>query len=78
MQNQEIIQIIENLKGRRDYEERKALKLGFTSLYSYFEDKLYKEKEKQKLKKKKQKKLKLIQYLKIQKKPVVVAKITLP
>ena len=43
MQNQEIIQIIENLKGRRDYEEKKALKLGFTSLYSYFEDKLFKQ-----------------------------------
>ena len=45
MQNQEIIQIIENLKGRREYEEKKALKLGFTSLYSYFEDKLFKQKE---------------------------------
>ena len=45
MQNQEIIQIIENLKGRREYEEKKALKLGFTSLYSYFEDKLYKQEE---------------------------------
>ena len=45
MQNQEIIKIIENLKGRRDYEEKKALKLGFTSLYSYFEDKLYKQEE---------------------------------
>ena len=45
MQNPEIIQIIENLKGRRDYEEKKALKLGFTSLYSYFEDKLYKREE---------------------------------
>jgi flagellin-specific chaperone FliS len=43
MQNQEIIQIIENLKGRREYEEKKALKLGFTSLYSYFEDKLFKQ-----------------------------------
>ena len=42
MQNQEIIQIIENLKGRRDYEEKKALKLGFTSLYSYLEDKFSK------------------------------------
>ena len=52
MQNQEIIQIIENLKGRRDYEEKKALKLGFTSLYSYFEDKLYKQKEKVEVKKK--------------------------
>ena len=43
MQNQEIIQIIENLKGRRDYEEKKALKLVFTSLYSYYEDKFSKQ-----------------------------------
>ena len=43
MQNQEIIQIIENLKGRRNYEEKKASKLGFTSLYAYFEDKILKE-----------------------------------
>ena len=45
MQNQEIIQIIENLKGRRDYEEKKALKLGFTSLYSYYENKFSKQEE---------------------------------
>jgi len=45
MQNQEIIKIIENLKGRKDYEEKKALKLGFTSLYSYFEDKFSKQEE---------------------------------
>ena len=45
MQNKEIIQKIENLKGRRNYEEKKALKLGFTSLYSYFEDKLFKQEE---------------------------------
>ena len=45
MQNQEIIQIIKNFKGRREYEEKKALKLGFTSLYSYFEDKLFKQEE---------------------------------
>ena len=44
MQNQEIIQIIENLKGRRNYEEKKASKLGFNSLYAYFEDKILKEK----------------------------------
>ena len=44
MQNQEIIKIIENLKGRRGYEEKKASKLGFTSLYAYFEDKILKEK----------------------------------
>ena len=45
MQNQEIIKIIENLKGRRGYEEKKALKLGFSSLYAYFEDKILKEKK---------------------------------
>ena len=44
MQNQEIIKIIENLKGRRDYEQKKATKLGFSSLYEYFEDKILKEK----------------------------------
>ena len=45
MQNQEILEIIENLKGRRNYEEKKASKLGFSSLYAYFEDKIYKEKK---------------------------------
>ena len=45
MQNQEILNIIENLKGRRGYEEKKAFKLGFTSLYAYFEDKILKEKQ---------------------------------
>ena len=43
MQNQEILNIIENLKGRRGYEEKKASKLGFSSLYAYFEDKILKE-----------------------------------
>ena len=42
MQNQEIIKIIENLKGRRNYEEKRASKLGFASLYEYFEDKISK------------------------------------
>jgi len=42
MQNQEIVKIIENLKGRRDYEEKRATKLGFASLYDYFEDKISK------------------------------------
>ena len=45
MQNQEILKIIENLKGRRSYKEKKATKLGFPSLYSYLEDKLLKKKE---------------------------------
>jgi len=45
MQNQEILKIIENLKGRRNYEEKKASKLGFNSLYAYFEDKILKQKK---------------------------------
>jgi len=45
MQNQEIIKIIENLKGRRGYEEKKASKLGFSSLYAYFEDKILREEQ---------------------------------
>ena len=43
MQNQEIVKIIENLKGRRNYEEKRAIKLGFASLYDYFEDKISKQ-----------------------------------
>ena len=54
MQNQEIVKIIENLKGRRDYEEKRASKLGFASLYDYFEDKISK---KQKAFEEKQKEL---------------------
>ena len=42
MQNQEIVKIIENLKGRRSYEEKRASKLVFASLYDYFEDKISK------------------------------------
>ena len=45
MQNQEIIKIIENLRGRKNYEQKKATKLGFPSLYAYFEDKILKEKQ---------------------------------
>ena len=40
MQNQEIVEIIENLGGRRSYEEKRATKLGFTCLYDYFEYKI--------------------------------------
>ena len=53
MQNQEIIKIIENLKGRKNYEQKKATKLGFPSLYEYFEDKILKEKQAVELKEKK-------------------------
>jgi hypothetical protein len=42
MRNQEIVKIIENLGGRRGYEEKRASKLGFASLYEYFEDKISK------------------------------------
>jgi len=42
MQNQEIVKIIENLKGRKNYEKKRAAKLGFASLYDYFEDKISK------------------------------------
>ena len=45
MQDQQIIKLIENLKGRRNYEEKKAAKLGFKSLYEYFENKIIKEKQ---------------------------------
>ena len=44
MQNPQILELIENLKGRRTYEEKKASKLGFKSLYAYFENKLLQEK----------------------------------
>ena len=43
-QNPQILELIENLKGRRNYEEKKASKLGFNSLYAYFENKLLQEK----------------------------------
>ena len=42
MQNQEIVKMIDNLKGRRGYEEKRASKLGFASLYDYFKDKILK------------------------------------
>ena len=43
MQNELILNRIENLRGRKPYEEKKAAKLGFASLYEYFEDKISKE-----------------------------------
>ena len=42
MHNQEILKMIDNLKGRKGYEEKRASKLGFASLYEYFEDKISK------------------------------------
>ena len=43
MHNELILERIENLRGRKPYEEKKAAKLGFASLYEYFEDKIAKE-----------------------------------
>ena len=43
MQNELILERIENLRGRKPYEEKKAAKLGFASLYEYLEDKISKE-----------------------------------
>ena len=43
MQNELILEQIKNLRGRKPYEEKKAAKLGFASLYEYFEDKISKE-----------------------------------
>ena len=43
MQNELILEQIKNLRGRKPYEEKKAAKLGFASLYEYFEDKILKE-----------------------------------
>ena len=40
MKNLEVTKIIENLKGRRPYEEKRAVKFGFTSLYEYIESKV--------------------------------------
>ena len=42
MENPEVIKFIENLKGRRSYEEKRAAKLGFASLHEYIEDKIQK------------------------------------
>ena len=42
MNNLEVLNIIENLKGRRAYEEKRAAKFGFATLYEYIEDKILK------------------------------------
>ena len=40
MENKIVSERIKNLRGKRSYEEKKAAKLGFPSLYAYFEDKI--------------------------------------
>ena len=42
MENQQVLNAISNLKGRKNYEEKKSKKLGFNSLYEYIEEKLAK------------------------------------
>lgn len=42
MQNNDIIKYIANLGGRRAYEEKRAAKLGFSSLHDYLENKFAK------------------------------------
>ena len=51
MENKLVLERIENLRGKRSYEEKKAAKLGFASLYDYFEDKFVKETQLAELKK---------------------------
>ena len=75
MQNQEIVKIIENLKGRRNYEEKRASKLGFASLYEYFEDKISKKQKAIEDEQKELETLKVDNQPKAAKKVVVVVKI---
>ena len=51
MENKIVSERIQNLRGKRSYEEKKAAKLGFPSLYAYFEDKIANETQADKIKK---------------------------
>ena len=51
MENKIVLERIQNLRGKRSYEEKKAAKLGFPSLYAYFEDKIANESQADKIKK---------------------------
>ena len=51
MENRIVSDRIKNLRGKRSYEEKKAAKLGFPSLYAYFEDKIANEAQADKIKK---------------------------
>ena len=42
MDNPEVPKIIQNLRGRRAYEEKRVIKFGFSSLYEYIENKIMK------------------------------------
>ena len=59
MENQQVLDVISNFKGRKNYEEKKSEKLGFNSLYEYIEDKLAKKAETEKIAKQNSENLKL-------------------
>jgi len=63
MENQQVLDVISNLKGRKNYEEKKSKKLGFNSLYEYIEDKLAKKAETEKIAKQNSENLKLKEVL---------------
>ena len=46
VENSQIEEFIANLKGRRAYEEKKAIKLGFSSFKDYVTDKILNERSK--------------------------------
>ena len=45
MEDAVVLERISSLKGRLGYEEKKAKKLGFPSIYQYIEDKIKNEKK---------------------------------
>mgnify|MGYP001172217295 FL=1 len=63
MENQQVLDVISNLKGRKNYEEKKSKKLGFNSLYEYIEDKLAKKAKTEKIAKQNSENLKLKEVL---------------
>ena len=65
MENQQVLDVISNLKGRKNYEEKKSKKLGFNSLYEYIEDKLAKKAETEKIANQNSENLKLKEVLPI-------------
>ena len=40
VENSQIVEFIANLKGRKTYEEKKAIKLGFSNFEDYVADKI--------------------------------------
>ena len=65
--DKKILNKIESLKGRRTYEEKKAAKLGYNSLYDYMLEKLKKEEKNLILKKQTIENRKIIKRSKVKK-----------